>query len=431
MATPAMPNAENERRRKAYEAAGGNIQQAARLCGVNVSTYSSWAIRSGLKGKGNEVVASKDFVAPQPSPDAPAAPAAPAVPTRTELHDAAFWRRKYNDAREEATRLEHLAEKLGGIRDVPYRIPDFLQPSAPARRGKSVIGALLSDIHMGEVIAAEEIQGINAFDAEICRQRLRRYFAAVCTVGLRWASDTDCLGAVVAFAGDLISGDIHEELRITNDLTAHEQVQAMVEEGAHGIRTLLEAFGRVHVIGVPGNHGRNTPKPTAKLYARLSYDMMVVAMLQREFAGNDRVTFQCSAAKDQMTPIFGRTLFTTHGDKIGTKGGMGFAGPMLPIVRGAKKIEAQQASVGRKPDLIQFGHYHTTGNPGDVLSNGSVPGYSEYGDDLRAVVEPPQQWMYLLHDRWWLRERMPVQLEEPALPEKPRVRVPVGWSAEA
>ena len=118
----------------------------------------------------------------------------------------------------------------------------------------------------------------------------------------------------------------------------------------------------------------------------MSYDTLILATLESRFRGNDRVTFQYGASKDQITPIFGRTVLTTHGDKIGTKGGMGFAGPMLPIVRGSKKVEAQQASVGRRPDLIQFGHYHTTGNPGTVLANGSVPGYSEYADDLRAVV---------------------------------------------
>jgi len=282
---------------------------------------------------------------------------------------------------------------------------------------------------MGEVIEAEEINGINAFNPDICRDRLRRYFPATCEIGSRWASDTDCQGVLLALAGDLISGDIHEELRITNALTSHEQCIAVAEELSAGIVNLLEAFGRVHVVVVPGNHGRTTHKPTAKLYARLSYDNLIGAMIAEKFRGDDRVTFQQSASKDQITPIFGRTVFTTHGDKIGTKGGMGFAGPMLPIVRGAKKIEVQQAGIGRRPDLIQFGHYHTTGNPGHILANGSVPGYSEYGDDLRAVVEQPQQWAYLLHSKWWLRERMPIQLEEPGLPEKPRVKVPAGWSA--
>jgi len=57
-----------------------------------------------------------------------------------------------------------------------------------------------------------------------------------------------------------------------------------------------------------------------------------------------------------------------------------------------------------------------------------VPGYSEYADDLRAAVEPPQQWAALLDSHWWLRERLAVQLEEPRAPERPRVRVPAGMA---
>jgi len=349
--------------------------------------------------------------------------------SRADTFNAGFWKKKYQSLERELAEAEHLAAELAGVRGVAYEIPDWIIRAQSGPRGKSVIGALVSDVHMGEVIEAEEINGINAFNPDICRDRLRRYFPATCEIGSRWASDTDCQGVLLALAGDLISGDIHEELRITNALTSHEQCIAVAEELSAGIVNLLEAFGRVHVVVVPGNHGRTTHKPTAKLYARLSYDNLIGAMIAEKFRGDDRVTFQQSASKDQITPIFGRTVFTTHGDKIGTKGGMGFAGPMLPIVRGAKKIEVQQAGIGRRPDLIQFGHYHTTGNPGHILANGSVPGYSEYGDDLRAVVEQPQQWAYLLHSKWWLRERMPIQLEEPGLPEKPRVKVPAGWSA--
>jgi hypothetical protein len=350
-------------------------------------------------------------------------------PTRAEIFDAGFWKKKYHQLEKSLGEAEHLAAELAGLRGVSFDIPDWIMSARSGKRGKSVIGALTSDIHMGEVITAEEINGINAFNPEICRARLRRYFPAVCEIGSRWASDTDCEGALLALAGDLISGDIHEELRITNALTSHEQCIAVAEELSAGIVCLKETFGRVHIVVVPGNHGRTTHKPTAKLYARLSYDNLIGAMIAEKFRNDERITFQQSAAKDQLTPVFGRTVLTTHGDKIGTKGGMGFAGPMLPIVRGAKKIDAQQAGIGRKPDLIQFGHYHTTGNPGLVLANGSVPGYSEYGDDLRAVVEPPQQWAYLLHSKWWLRERMPIQLEDPRMPEKPRIKVPAGWSA--
>ena len=43
-----------------------------------------------------------------------------------------------------------------------------------------MIGCLLSDIHMGQVMSAEEIQGLNAFNPEICVERLECDFQAVC-----------------------------------------------------------------------------------------------------------------------------------------------------------------------------------------------------------------------------------------------------------
>jgi hypothetical protein len=397
---------------------GGNIAAAARSLKLARPTLCSRLRTAAVNGITADTI---DNASPTP--------ASPPPPSPREIHDAAFWRKKATAQTREIGELEHLAEQLAGVRGVPYQIPDYAAPVTTAGRAQSVVGVHWSDTHMGEVIDAEEIGGINAFNSEICRQRLRRHIIAACNIGTRWADDTDCVGAYFALGGDLISGDIHEELRMTNDLTAHEQVQAMVEEAGAAIRELLKAFGRVHVTCVPGNHGRNTPKATAKLYSRLSYDMMIGAMVQRDFASDPRVTFQMSAAKDQVTPVFGRNVLSTHGDKMGTGGGQGFAGPFLPIVRGAKKVMAQYASKGTNIDLMIHGHYHTSGNPGNILSNGSVPGYSEYGDDLRFVIEPPQQNLFLLHSRWGLRERMPIQLEEPVKPAKPRVRVPANWAA--
>ncbi|MDE2106974.1 MAG: hypothetical protein KGL39_57700, partial [Patescibacteria group bacterium] len=357
------------------------------------------------------------------------APIEIAAQSRSELHDAAFWRNRHSALQKELAAAEHLAEQLAGLRGVPFSIPKWIMDANNGPRGRSVIGALVSDVHMGEVIDAEEILGINAFDPDICRKRLRRYFDAVCTIGQRWASDTDCEGVLLALAGDLVSGDIHEEIRITNAITSQEQILGAASAIGAGISALLETYGRVHVIGVPGNHGRPTIKPTAKLYARLSYDSLVVSMIAGKFASDERVTFQSGKSTDQITPIFGRTVFTSHGDKMGSGGGMGFAGPILPIVRGTKKVQAQQSAIGRAPNLILHGHYHTTANPGNVLSNGSVPGYSEFGNDLRGVVEPPQQWAFLLHSKWFLRERMPIQLEDPQVAAKPVVRIPAGMVA--
>ena len=350
---------------------------------------------------------------------------------RREMHDAAFWRKQLKTAERDLAKVELMAEQLAGIRDQPVQPPAWLLAAASPKRSRSVIGLLLSDVHAGERVDPDEILGLNAFDIEICRRRLRRYFAASCEIGPRWTVDCQNEGALLVLGGDLVSGDIHEELRITNALTAHEQVRFVVEEIAAGIRHLRDTFGRVHVVSVPGNHGRVTVKPTAKLYARASYDTLAASMIADRYAGDKRVTFQIGASRDAVVPVLGHTVFINHGDGMGTGGGQGFIGPLAPIVRGTKKVEAQQARAGRRPDLILHGHYHTSANPGNVLSNGSVPGYTEYGNGLRASLEPPMQWLFLLHERWKLRERVEIQLEDPAPAPMPRVRIPATMARAA
>lgn len=358
-----------------------------------------------------------------PEPDAPPIedlrPEPVPPPTRTETRDAAFWRTRFISLEKDLHNVERVLAQISGLASEPFYPPEWFASSpSGSRRKKSVVGHLISDVHMGEVIDPREVMGINAYDPDIARARMQRYFESAAALGPTWTPRTDCMGALIAWAGDLTSGDIHEELARTNALTSNEQVLAMVEICIGGIRLMKKTYGKVHNVFVPGNHGRQTPKPTAKLYARLNYDTLIGKLVALAFSDDPDVTFQIAEGRDVVTLIFGLTIFTTHGDGMGTGGGQGFAGPLLPIVRGTKKVEAQQARMEQRPSLILHGHYHTSANPGPVLSNGSVPGYSEYGNGLRASVEPPQQWLFMLDEKWGLADRTEVKLADPS-PSRP------------
>lgn len=345
-----------------------------------------------------------------------------------EVQDSAFWRRKAADAEKRANASEQVAREMAGMCSRPIHIPDWTMP-VESKPGRSAGLILLSDLHCGEVVRPEEIGGYNEYNPEIFQRRFRRMIAASIQILPRWAADTELQGVVMALNGDLISGDIHDELRRTNALTAHEQVQLATDEIAGGIRKVAEAFGAVMVTVTPGNHGRNTEKTHAKRMAALSYDTMIGNILERQFADDARVTVNVASGADIVFPLFGWSVLQTHGDSMGTGGGQGFAGPELPIVRGGKRIKLAGFATGERYDLICLGHYHTSSNPGTTLANGSIVGYSEYGTRIRATPEPPMQWLALVTDRWGLRERMPVVLEDPRTPERPRIRVPAGMVA--
>jgi hypothetical protein len=382
-----------------------------------------------LAGQVDQVVAVDPAAAEVLAAPPAEAPKDPAT-VRREVRDAAFWQKRCRATERELADAEHKVAELGGVVGQDTRPVDWLLPD-PGRPGRAVACCLVTDIHAGEVVSADETLNLGRYDLATAQARLRRYFGAAVEISGRWTADCEPVGALLMLGGDLISGDIHDELRMTNALTSHEQVAFVVEEVAAGIRHLKKAFGLVHVVSVPGNHGRTTVKPTAKLYARLSYDTLIAKMLADRFAQDRCVSFQITPAPDAHIPVLGRAILLTHGDKMGTGGGQGFAGPMLPIVRGAKKVEAQQARANRRPDLICHGHYHSSGNPYGILANGSVPGYTEYGHGLRAALEPPQQWLFLMHAKWGLRERVEVQLEDPAIPALPSVRMPARMRERA
>ena len=245
-------------------------------------------------------------------------------------------------------------------------------------------------------------------------------------------------GFLLALGGDLISGSIHEELRITNELTAHEQVRFVVEEISAGIRSLADKFERVHVASVPGNHGRNTLKDSAEQYSKLNYDTTG--------CGYDRSPVWWMIPENILPDrMLGRSghpglwIALYHliawAIRSGTGGGQGFTGPDLPIVRGGKESR-RPATVLRGPQnrsACYAGHLHYLHyTPGRFLSNGlggpGVSGYTRLISVFRDRASRSSGSLCSMRS-WCISGRgMDVQLENPAPPPKPVIRVP-SWSA--
>lgn len=381
----------------AARAKGLPIAAAARALGLTPDTLRAW-LQNGARLQAPAVMA------PAPAP----------AETARERRDAEFLRRRVAQLTRDLDEAVHLTEELAGIRAAVQPTPPEWQAVPGDGTSRSVLILHTSDLHMGETVDPGEIAGMNGYDEAIARDRMHRLFSTACTVGPRWMEETKCDGVLLTMAGDLISGDIHDELTRTNALVSNEQVRAVVEVYAAGIALLLETYPKVHVVAVPGNHGRQTQKPTAKLAARLSYDILAADMLRDRLRDETRVTWSIATGIDVTVPLYGRNILVTHGDRIGTGGGQGFAGPVLPIIRGGNKVRLQAHSAGRAVDLILMGHYHTSAAPPGILCNGSVVGLSEYGAGLRSAIEPPRQWLARFSSSWGLCERLDVQLGGPS-----------------
>ena len=273
---------------------------------------------------------------------------------------------------------------------------------------------LTTDQHCGEVVNRDEMEGLNAYDVATFKARNRRMIERALAILDARRESYPCF--VYLFGGDSISGDIHEELSQTNDLTSHASVVTVAEETIRNLEVLLNRFPQVIYIGVPGNHGRTTRKPTAKRYADLNYDTLVSLMVERHFrsVGETRIEFRYPKSGDAVFSVYGRRMLLTHGDRIGSRGGTGFIGPAATILRGAQKVFQQYAGVGVQIDTIFHGHFHYRMWLDGVISNSAMIGFNEFARAvLRARFQLPSQTLAIVHPKWGVIDAPPIFLEDP------------------
>lgn len=365
-----------------------------------------------------------DWSLAEPPPESETAEIEPADRARALANDVALDRAQRSEkaAREQLkearARIADLEDELAEYRwaaNAPLRPAEWtLRPKSSASSDEHIPLLFASDFQVGEVIRAEETEAGYGYDVATFRRRYRLLIETTVDLCFRHQSGWSYPGIVYVRGGDAISGGIHEELAETDELTPTEAVEVCFEEEAAGIHRLADAFGRVEVKQTKegGNHGRDTHKPHSKRASGHSHERMIAYLLEREFRDDPRVTFQTSPSPDVIFSVYGRRILHTHGDKIGSRGGQGFIGPAATIARGIQKVIMEQQRLGRSIDEVLVGHFHTSLDLGDGLSNGSLPGYSEFAKLNRMKPELPCQWLAFYNERFGRVDQRRVYLEE-------------------
>jgi hypothetical protein len=303
-----------------------------------------------------------------------------------------------HDLREAETAIERLEREVGILGDVGVRPgpPDWLaKPTGrkPAKKHRATPWFMLSDLHLDEVVEPEEVLGINAFNRKIARQRLELLTTNFIELTRSFGS-LHYDGVVVPMLGDIFSGLIHEELKISNEDTVLGSLDFWVDPMSELFARLLEEFPRVMVPVVVGNHGRLSRKPIMKSRARDNFDWFFGRMLARVFKSERRITFMVSDSADLQVPCYEYQVMCTHMDQ--TRGGGGIGGIWPPIMRLDAKKRARQSAVGQPYDYMIGGHWHTLTFGPDWIINGSLKGYDEYAFLGNFGFEPPQQALFMM-----------------------------------
>lgn len=305
-----------------------------------------------------------------------------------EQRDLRVQVRQLQDEKERGEWRNEVVEKFDGRVMDP---PRWLTPKAFKKTERTIASAMLSDVHSDEVVNPAEINYVNAYSREICDARLKRFFEKTIQIDKHLGLPSD--GLVLFLGGDMISGNIHEELTITNEAPVLDTCLHLAEQICAGIALQLEHFGKVHVAGVTGNHGRIRHKPQCKNRAKDNFDWLIYKIVEKHFRQVKEVSFQIPEGSDAKVNIYSQRVQLTHGDQF--HGGAGIAGIYSPIALGNHRKQKRETDTSSPYDLLIMGHWHQLKNMGDIIINGSVKGYDEYAYQKNFPFEPPQQAFWL------------------------------------
>jgi len=267
----------------------------------------------------------------------------------------------------------------------------------------------LSDLHWGEVVHPSQINGVNRYTVAIAKERLKRLADSAVHLLEIVSPKMDYPGIVVPLGGDMISGNIHEELTATNEINSMPAVLDLYGELVGFIGAMADRFGRVFCPCVTGNHGRDTHKIWNKGRNHSSFDWLLYGFLAKHFENDKRVTFEIPDGPDAYYKIYNHRYLLTHGDQF--RGGDGMIGALGPIIRGDHKKRSRNAQVAMEYDTLLLGHWHQYIHLTRLIVNGSLKGYDEYAYNNNFGFEPPQQALWLTHPTHGITYRMPVYVD--------------------
>ena len=313
---------------------------------------------------------------------------------------------------------EYIKSTIIGIRDSLDDVPSWvLRPMAKKHAG-NVPTLFASDWHAGERVFPEQINGVNEFDLAIMERRARRMVEVATALLKHHLTSKAYPGIVLPLGGDMVTGDIHEELVNTNDSPTPVAVVRLWGTLVWCIKTLADEFGHVFVPCVTGNHGRLTKKMQNKNRNFTNWDWLVYMFLAKHFENDKRIVFNVARGIDVDWNVFGYRYHLEHGDNLG-RGGDGIIGAIGPIIRGDHRNRSLATQINRAYDTMMVGHWHQLIQLQRVIVNGSGKGYDEYARSNKFPFEIPQQALWVTNAEQGISFQMAVHLETPRFDHAP------------
>jgi hypothetical protein len=288
-----------------------------------------------------------------------------------------------------------------------------VQPSKMEYRAGKVAGEpvthvlQLTDLHNGEVTKRDEVDGFGEFNPDVFDARLKMLGEKVLdqTRVLRAGYNVPRLH--ILGTGDYISGDIHEELQVTNAYPAPVQavtcglrLGALVEMMAPHFE-----FVTFDLITLD-NHGRMGRKNQAAEGGENNWGYVVAHIIKQYLGRHSNVEVRIHAKASALVQIGTERYLLFHGHQIKGWAGIPYYGfDRRVAMEAVKRMGVPEAAFTK----MVIGHFHTAMDSPNWLIGGSLSGTNAF-DHGSGRHAPAHQTSWLVHPkhgqfswtRWWL-----------------------------
>ena len=278
----------------------------------------------------------------------------------------AWQRQNFNDARVEQ-KLDQLEKELTSLGKINFEPHEDVSISS-----NNDLLVILSDLHIGQTF--ESFFG--KYDTDIARDRLQQLLVNIVEIQKTHNSES----CYVSLQGDLISGNIHKSIQVTNRENVIEQIKVATELISSFCYELSKHFRRVFLTNVSGNHTRIDRKDDAIHDERLDDLVSWAIGLSLDHVKNFHILNRNIDTGIVDILIRGKTYIGVHGDYDAfSKNG----------------VQNLCLALGYIPYAILFGHLHTCSvdesNGVKMIRGGSLAGCGDqYTIEKRLTGKPSQ-----------------------------------------
>lgn len=228
----------------------------------------------------------------------------------------------------------------------------------------------LTDIHCGIEIHNWK----NDFDEDILKKRIEKFTSDI--LDIRGMHESENCYLVI---GEILSGIIHNNLRLQNNMDLMEQFKYVSELISAMLIRMANHFNHIYVYTTPGNHSRISPKKEEALDGE-NMDVLLPFYLKARMQNIKNITICDNTIEPEiaMFNIRGNNVFAAHGHKDSP----------------SSVVQNFTMMFNVKPDIVLLGHRHTnameTIYDTKVIQSGCVSGPDAYAMSIRKTNKPEQ-----------------------------------------